>query len=179
MSTSLYWIRHKDHIDMFSQGYVGVSKNTEARWFRHSRYSDNQHLKAAIKKYGWDNLIKEVVLIGEETYCYDLETKIRPTKQIGWNIAEGGMKPPVSQHRGDNYVSPLKGKKKETPWMVGRKVSDKEKQLASERRKVKVKYQNIIYNSFEDLASYLGIKYSTLTNRIYRSAKKYGYEVLK
>ena len=121
MSTSLYWIRHKDHTDMFSQGYVGVSKNIEARWFRHSRYSDNQHLKAAIKKYGWDNLIKEVVLIGEETYCYDLETKIRPTKQIGWNIAEGGAKPPVSQHRGDNYVSPLKGKKKQTPWMFGSK----------------------------------------------------------
>jgi len=34
-------------------------------------------------------------------------------------------------------------------------------------------------NSFEDLASYLGIKYSTLTNRIYRNAAKYGYEVLK
>ena len=179
MSASLYWIRHKNHTDMFSQGYVGVSKNTQARWFRHSRYSDNQHLKAAIKKYGWDNLIKEVVLIGQETYCYNLESKIRPTKQIGWNIAEGGAKPPVSQYRGDNYVSPLKGKKKETPWMIGRKVSDKEKQLASERRKVKVKYQNIIYNSFEDLASYLGIKYSTLTNRVYRNAAKYGYEVLK
>ena len=53
MSVSVYWIHHKDHTDMFSQGYVGVSKNIEARWFRHSRYSDNQHLKSAIKKYGW------------------------------------------------------------------------------------------------------------------------------
>jgi hypothetical protein len=79
---------------MFSQGYVGVSKNPESRWFNHSRYSNNQHLKAAIKKYGWDNLIKEVVLISEETYCYDLEAKIRPIRQIGWNIAEGGAKPP-------------------------------------------------------------------------------------
>ena len=164
---------------MFSQGYVGVSKNTKARWFRHSRYSGNQHLKAAIKKYSWDSLIKEVVVIGEETYCYDLEAKIRPTKQIGWNIAEGGEKPPTSQYRGDNYISPLRGKKKETPWMFGRKVSDREKQLASERRKVKVKYQNSIYSSFEDLAKHLNIKYSTLTNRIYRNAAKYGYEVLK
>jgi hypothetical protein len=179
MNTSLYWIRHKDHTDMFNQGYVGVSKNTEARWFRHSRYSDNQHLKAAIKKYGWDSLIKEVILIGEEKYCYDLEAKIRPNKQIGWNIAEGGAKPPTTQYRGENYVSPLKGKKKETPWMFGRKVSDKEKQLISEKRKVKVKFENVIYDSFEDLSKYLGIKYSTLTNRIYRNAKKYGYEVLK
>jgi hypothetical protein len=164
---------------MFSQGYIGVSKNTKTRFERHSKYSDNQHLKAAIKKYGWDNLIKQIVLIGEEKYCYDLETKIRPTKQIGWNIAEGGKKPPMTQYRGDNYVSPLKGKKKQTPWLFGRKVSDKQKQLASERRKVKVKYQNIIYNSFEDLAIHLGIKYSTLTNRIYRNAIKYGYEVLR
>ena len=179
MSTSLYWIHHKDHTDMFSQGYVGVSKNTEARWFRHSRYSDNQHFKAAIKKYGWDNLIKEVVVIGEETYCYDLESKIRPSKQIGWNIAEGGAKPPTTQYRGDDYVSPLKGQKRNTPWMFGRKVSDREKKLASERKKVKVKYNGVVYESFTALANFLGLKHATLANRIYRNAAKYGYEVLK
>lgn len=178
MSISLYWIRHKDHTDMFSQGYVGVSKNTEARWFRHSRYSDNQHLKAAIKKYGWDNLIKEIVLIGEETYCYDLEAKIRPAKQIGWNIAEGGAKPPTTQYRGEDYVSPLKGKSRSTPWMIGRIVNQQARKNMSEVRKVKVKYQDIIYNSFEDLAKHLNIKYSTLTNRIYRNAGKYGYEII-
>ena len=179
MSTSLYWIRHEDHTDMFSQGYVGVSKNTEARWFRHSRYTDNQHLKAAIKKYGWDNLVKEVVVIGGGTYCYDLEAKIRPIKQIGWNIAEGGAKPPTTQCRGDNYVSPLKGVPRPTPWAVGRIKTAKERKKLSDSKKVKVKFEGVIYNSFEDLAEHLGIKYSTLTNRIYRNAKKYGYEVLK
>ena len=178
MSTSLYWIHHKNHTDMFSQGYVGVSKNPKARWFRHSRYSDNQHLKAAIKKYGWDNLVKEVVLIGEETYCYNLETKIRPTKQIGWNIAEGGAKPPTTECRGDDYVSPLKGISRPTPWAMGRVKTAEECKKLSDAKKVKVNYQNIIYNSFEDLAKFLNIKYSTLTNRIYRNAKKYGYEVL-
>jgi hypothetical protein len=178
MSTSVYWIHHKDHTDMFSQGYIGVSKNIKDRWFRHSRYSGNQHLKAAIKKYGWDSLIKEVVLIGEEAYCYDLETKIRPTKQIGWNIAEGGAKPPTSQPRKNDYVSPLKGKARPTPWLVGKVKTAEERKNMSEARKVKVKYQYVIYNSFEDLAKYLNIKYSTLTNRIYRNAKKYGYEVM-
>jgi hypothetical protein len=179
MSTSVYWIHHKDHTDMFSQGYVGVSKNIEARWFRHSRYSDNQHLKSAIKKYGWDNLIKEVVLIGEETYCYKLETKIRPTKQIGWNIAEGGAKPPVTQYRGDDYVNPLKGISRPTPWSIGRIKTAEERKKLSDAKKVKVKYQDVIYTGFEDLAKHLGIKYSTLTNRIYRNAAKYGYEVIK
>jgi len=121
MSTYLYWIHHETHTDIFNQGYVGVSKNPNARFKRHSKYSDNPHLKAAIEKYGWDNLVKQIILIGEETYCYDLELKIRPTKQIGWNIAEGGAKPPTTQYRGDDYISPLKGKSKETPWMIGRK----------------------------------------------------------
>lgn len=179
MSASVYWIHHKDHIDMFSQGYVGVSKNIEARWFRHSRYSENQHLKAAIKKYGWNNLVKEIVVIGEEKYCYELETKIRPSKQIGWNIAEGGAKPPITQYRGNNYVSPLKGISRPTPWAIGRVKTIEERKKLSDAKKVKVKYQNNIYNSFEDLAKHLNIKYSTLTNRIYRNAAKYGYEVLK
>jgi hypothetical protein len=164
---------------VFSQGYIGVSKNTEARFKRHGKYSDNTHLKAAIKKYGWNNLVKRIILIGEEKYCYNLEAKIRPTRQIGWNIAEGGAKPPVTQPRGDCYNSPLKNKARPTPWLIGRVRSKQERKNMSEARKVKVKYQEITYNSFEDLAKHLNIKYSTLTNRIYRNAAKYGYEVLK
>ena len=179
MITSIYWIHHKDHTDMFSQGYIGVSKNVEERFKRHSKHSENQHLKNAIRVYGWDNLVKKIILIAENDYCYEMELKLRPTKQIGWNIAEGGAKPPVSQYRGPDYKSPLKGKSKPTPWMVGRKVSDREKQLASERRKVKVKYQDTVYDSLECLADTLGIKYSTLTNRIYRNPTKYGYEVIR
>lgn len=179
MSTSLYWIHHANHTNIFNEGYVGVSKNTAARWERHSKYSDNNHLNAAIKKYGWDNLIKEIIVIGEEKYCYDLELKIRPTKQIGWNIAEGGEKPPTSQPRGKNYISPLKGKNRKTPWMFGRKVSEKSKKIAAERKKVKVKYNGIVYESFTELANFLGLKLSTLANRIYRNPEKWGYEVIK
>ena len=94
MNTSLYWIHRKDHTDIFSQGYVGVSKNTEARFNTHSKYSSNPHLKAAIKKYGWNNLAKQIVLISEEKYCYDLEFKLRSSPGIGWNIVPGGGNPP-------------------------------------------------------------------------------------
>jgi hypothetical protein len=179
MIHSVYWIHHKDHTNIFSQGYIGVSNNPENRWLYHWKYNGNEHLQRAIKKYGWENLTKEVILIGEKNYCFDLETKLRPNRQIGWNISEGGAKPPTSQPRGDDYVSPLKGKAKPTPWNVGRVKSEQERKKLSEARKLKVKFKNITYNSFEDLAKFLGIKYSTLTNRIYRNASKYGYEVLK
>ena len=179
MKTSVYWIRHKEYTDIFSQGYVGVSTDTVSRFERHAKYSENNHLKRAIAKHGWDNLVKETIIIGENQYCYDLEAKLRQKKNIGWNIAEGGNKPPVSQYRGDDYVSPLKGIPRPTPWMAGRKVSANTCEIISEQRKVKVKYLGDVYSSFEHLAEFLGIKYSTLTNRIYRNAKKYGYEVLK
>jgi predicted GIY-YIG superfamily endonuclease len=176
---NVYWIHHKDHTDMFSQGYVGVTNNVKRRWFRHSRYSENQHLKNAIRKYGWDNLIKEVIIVANKSYCYAMETKLRPEDQIGWNISAGGSQPPVAKPRGENYVSPLKGKTRPTPWMTGRKKSAETRRKLSEQRKIKVKYLDVIYDSFEDLADFIGIKYSTLTNRIYRNAQKYGYEVLK
>jgi hypothetical protein len=178
MSYSVYWIHLSEHTNMFSQGYIGVSNNPKNRWHRHWKYNGNEHLKNAIKKYGWNALIKKIIVVGEKDYCFDLETKIRPNRQIGWNIAEGGAKPPTTQYRGDNYTSPLKGIKRPTPWNTGRIKTPEEIKKLSDSKKVKVKYQNVIYNSFEDLAKYLNIKYSTLTNRIYRNAKKYGYEVL-
>jgi hypothetical protein len=183
-TASLYWVRKQEHTDIFSEGYVGVSKNINVRWNRHhkeaiSNKHENVFFGSAIKKYGWENLIKEIILVAEETYCYEVEHKLRSKEKIGWNLNCGGSKPPVSKQRGENYVSPLKGKPRPTPWLVGMKRSIEERRKISERKKVKVKYQNVVYESFEDLAKHLNIKYSTLTNRIYRNAKKWGYEVLK
>jgi predicted GIY-YIG superfamily endonuclease len=95
MTCAVYWIRCVDHTDMFSQGYIGVSKNVQRRFVEHQRKSENAHLKNAIKKYGWDALVKTEILISDEAYCTDIETKLRPTKNIGWNIGVGGGLPPV------------------------------------------------------------------------------------
>ena len=94
--TSVYWIAHKDHTDMFSQGYIGVSNNVDYRWNTHKSLRTNVHLKNAINKYGWDNLVKKVVLIGEEDYCLEIESKLRSEDRIGWNLTKGGGKPPSS-----------------------------------------------------------------------------------
>ena len=94
---SVYWIRHKDHADIFNQGYVGVSVDAEKRFNQHLKRTQNAHLKNAIAKYGWDNLTKEVVLIADNKYCLEIEQKLRPTKEIGWNLVNGGGKPPVNR----------------------------------------------------------------------------------
>ena len=111
---------------MMLHGYVGVSKNAQKRWLyghswahRKGRH-DNPKMANAISKYGWDNLIKTVLVVADENYCYDLERKLRPTDNIGWNLVTGGGKPPVSKYRGDEYVSPLKGVPRPTPWLIGK-----------------------------------------------------------
>jgi hypothetical protein len=111
---------------MTLEGYVGVSKNAQKRWLyghnwahRKGRH-ENPRFANAITKYGWDNLIKTVLVVADENYCYDLERKLRPEDGIGWNLVMGGGKPPVSKFRGEDYVSPLKGVPRSTPWMIGR-----------------------------------------------------------
>lgn len=92
---SIYWIRLPEHIDLLSEGYIGVSNNVDYRLNQHKSFATNAHLVNAIKKYGWDNLIKEVILIADETYCLMMEKIFRAKENIGWNIAIGGGKPPV------------------------------------------------------------------------------------
>jgi phage FluMu protein Com len=84
---------------MFSQGYIGVSNNVKKRWYGHKLKPQNGHFSNAVNKYGWDNLVKKVILIGEEKYCLDVELKLRPEKKIGWNLVAGGGKPPSSLGR--------------------------------------------------------------------------------
>jgi hypothetical protein len=125
MSAAIYWIRSKEHTDITCQGYVGVAKNASKRWWGHkwalkADRHDNPLLSNAVKKHGWDNLVKEIVLVSEEAYCYEIEAKLRPSEKIGWNLAIGGCRPPVSKSRGPDHVSPLKGVPRPTPWLVGR-----------------------------------------------------------
>ena len=111
---SVYWIHHPDHSDMLTQGYIGVSTNIRTRWNRHKREAQNPHLNNAIKKYGWDALVKKVILIADEDYCLMIEAKLRAENEIGWNIVKGGGKPPAAVNSG----SFSKGSK---PWNAGTK----------------------------------------------------------
>jgi hypothetical protein len=127
ITCSVYWIRAQHHSDFMTEGYIGVARDAKRRWKyghfwsqKNSRH-DNPKFANAIGKHGWDNLIKEILVVAPEDYCYDLESKIRATEGVGWNIAIGGHKPPTTKYRGPDYVSPLKGVARPTPWLVGKK----------------------------------------------------------
>lgn len=115
---------------MFSQGYIGVTNNVDKRWNRHEKRTQNAHLKNAINKYGWNNLVKKVLLVAEESYCLMIEAKIRATENIGWNIAKGGGKPPSMVNSG----SFVKGS---VPINKGVPMSEETKKKVSESKKGK------------------------------------------
>jgi predicted GIY-YIG superfamily endonuclease len=73
MAVSVYWIHLEEHTDMFRQGYIGVSNNTVKRFEEHKNRPSNAHLKHAITKYGWDKLIKTILLVADEAYCLLME----------------------------------------------------------------------------------------------------------
>jgi hypothetical protein len=90
MAVSVYWIHHPEHTDMFTQGYIGITKDITNRFESHKNRPANKHFKRAIKKYGWDNLVKEILLVSDRVYCYLIESQLRPKEYIGWNINKGG-----------------------------------------------------------------------------------------
>jgi len=105
MSSVIYWIHLPEHTDIFTEGYVGVSKNVKKRFIDHKNRPSNEHLKNAINKHGWDTLIKQIVIIANEAYCLAIEIKLRASKKIGWNIAEGGSKPPITMFNLGKHLS--------------------------------------------------------------------------
>ena len=89
----VYWIHLPEQTNVAIEGYVGIAMNFEQRMSAHkscAKTGKEQTLYNAIRKYGWDNLVKEVILVSNENYCLEIEKKLRPVPRIGWNIAIGG-----------------------------------------------------------------------------------------
>jgi len=91
--TVVYWIHLKEHTDITKEGYVGVASCFETRASRHKNLTATLdcHFGKAIRKYGWNNLVKEVIFEGTTEECFKKEKELRPYFQIGWNEAIGGL----------------------------------------------------------------------------------------
>lgn len=91
----VYWVHLKDHTDITSQGYVGITcQGVRTRFYKHvaeaAKNSFNYVFHKALRKYGGEDLIVDVICICEEDYAKYLENSLRPKSYIGWNVAEGG-----------------------------------------------------------------------------------------
>jgi predicted GIY-YIG superfamily endonuclease len=93
----LYWVHLPEHKDMFNQGYIGISKNIKARYSSHKGNKSHKYLTEAFKNYK-DKITVTTILKGTREYCLEIENKLRPEKNIGWNDQIGGGDPP--SHKG-------------------------------------------------------------------------------
>jgi hypothetical protein len=92
MKYVVYWIRKTTQTNITTEGYVGITSNFQRRIDYHMNYCyNNPRLKRAIKKY---DVVVDLVFEGNEQECKDKEKSLRPQRNIGWNIAEGGGIPP-------------------------------------------------------------------------------------
>jgi group I intron endonuclease len=130
MPLAVYWIHHKDHTDMFSQGYIGVSSNVKKRWYDHNHKPSNAHLQNAINKYGWDSLVKEVLLVANKAYCLMVESQLRSTNQVGWNVVKGGGMPPIFTKTGWKHTEEAKEKNRQAH--LGKTLTKEQRQKVSE-----------------------------------------------
>ena len=86
----VYWIHRPSHTDMFSEGYIGITnRRANRRWGEHKRINNCKTLSNALIKY--DDVVFDIVLVANtRDYCEQIEHKLRPHKNIGWNINVGG-----------------------------------------------------------------------------------------
>jgi len=87
----IYWIKRSEHTDIYSQGYVGITKDFDNRIKAHKKNRKKTPLTDAIKTYGFDNLEIDIVDYAD---CLEdalkIEAKYRPDQGIGWNLQKGG-----------------------------------------------------------------------------------------
>lgn len=89
----VYWAHLPEHNDMWTQGYIGITKQPASlRWRDHISHAKTEAqlpFARALKKY--PNIVFDVIVVGQDReYCEAIEAKLRPELNIGWNINTGG-----------------------------------------------------------------------------------------
>ena len=86
----VYWIRSKDHNDIHTQGYVGITKTTlDERVRSHKKNKGNSIVAGKLRKH--DDLVWSVVHdVDTLDEALKLEAFYRPAQFVGWNLQRGG-----------------------------------------------------------------------------------------
>jgi len=93
----VYHIRRPLHRGKLNEGYIGISIDPVERLKQHLR-TPNKTLKKMLVKH--PDIECEVISQGTEEEVLNMEKSLRPCRNVGWNIAEGGGKPPAGAHEG-------------------------------------------------------------------------------
>lgn len=92
----VYWLHLKEHTDVFTQGYVGVTTRLmHVRFKEHCRkfatqYNHYNPLHLAFMQHGVENIMITRLCACSEKEAYAVEKIFRPFEYMGWNTCEGG-----------------------------------------------------------------------------------------
>lgn len=81
--------------DILTEGYIGISYRPDHRFNQHKSKANSPNSKSFINRDFKKELMKdsvEMVILVKSTreYCNELEYSLRPSRYIGWNVAQGG-----------------------------------------------------------------------------------------
>lgn len=86
----VYWIGEKEHSDLYTQGYIGITKKAlKERVREHKKNKGNSIVAGKLRNHAdliW-SVIHEVSSLEE---ALALEANYRPKQNIGWNLQRGG-----------------------------------------------------------------------------------------
>ena len=112
MTCGIYKITHKDT----GQSYIGLSKNIEDRYYKHShRHNMDSRIDRAMDKYGADKFYLEII----EELPYDIHLLMEREKHwiahyntyeddFHFNLTPGGDVPPMIKGSKHSYESCMK-----------------------------------------------------------------------
>jgi len=96
---TIYWIKLKQHSDILTEGYVGISVDTSRRFEEHK--TAKTIVGNNIRKYANDIEMVIVENFDDRAIALAKEKELRPKNRIGWNIATGGQIPPDNKDNED------------------------------------------------------------------------------
>lgn len=91
----VYWIHLDSQVDKMTEGYVGVTgRSLVIRCNQHTRLAQECNnkgitLQNVIRKHG-KALKVDLLFVGTQEECFEMEKHYRPAANIGWNIRIGG-----------------------------------------------------------------------------------------
>ncbi len=143
MTAVVYWLKYDDHLDPYSEGYIGVSSNFEKRKSTHMSGSTGNHIYNRIQNGATFVIIHECDSLES---ALELENSYRPNDNIGWNIARGGGYPPSQlgksydkqKLKGENRTSAQKAANKIQAEKIRGRIGPRKDAVLSEETKAKI-----------------------------------------
>lgn len=140
---SVYWIRRKDHNNILSEGYVGITNNIDNRMKQHKK--SKNIVGKAIRKY--QDIVVDIIHLNiSKKEALQVENNLRPVEMIGWNMCAGGNIPPIQKNtkrsnckqslRGENRTEKQKqASARQSIILKGRQSPNLNKAMSEEQKK--------------------------------------------